>query len=171
MTELEVHHLRGGEKNNIGWGALRWQEMVGIKEVLFGKLHELRYLPTSFVLATSPIPPAQASSASPTAAGSAHIYCTTPRRPLCSACSSQLRWKIRSPMCRTRRIGPTAPACCALPPLVPVAPVPSRSFAQVPGRRAAPGPAGQHWFQPAAQHMFMIIQVMTDKMTKSRSFP
>ena len=37
--------LRGGGKDSIGYGALRWQEMVGTDEVLFGKLRELRYLP------------------------------------------------------------------------------------------------------------------------------
>jgi len=30
---------------NIGWGALRWQEMIGTDEVWFGKHSELRYLP------------------------------------------------------------------------------------------------------------------------------
>ena len=33
MTELEVQHLRGRGENNIGWGMLRWQEMVGTDEV------------------------------------------------------------------------------------------------------------------------------------------
>jgi hypothetical protein len=40
-----IHNLRGGWTNNIGWGALRWQEMVGTDEVRFGKHRELRYLP------------------------------------------------------------------------------------------------------------------------------
>ena len=40
-----THHLRGGGNNNIGWGALLWQEMVGTDEVRFGKHRELRYLP------------------------------------------------------------------------------------------------------------------------------
>lgn len=40
-----THHLRGGGDHNIGWGALRWQEMVGTDEVKFGKHRELRYLP------------------------------------------------------------------------------------------------------------------------------
>lgn len=40
-----THHLRGGGNHNIGWGALRWQEMVGTDEVRFGKHSELRYLP------------------------------------------------------------------------------------------------------------------------------
>jgi len=40
-----THHLRGGGSHNIGWGALRWQEMVSTDEVRFGKLRELRYLP------------------------------------------------------------------------------------------------------------------------------
>ena len=52
-----THHLRGGGSHKIGWGALRWQEMVSTDEVRFGKLRELRYLPktssTSFMLATS----------------------------------------------------------------------------------------------------------------------
>ena len=39
-----THHLRGGGNNNIGWGALWWQEVVGTNEVLFGKHSELRYL-------------------------------------------------------------------------------------------------------------------------------
>ena len=40
-----THHLRGGGTRNIGWGALRWQEMIGTNEVRFGKHSELRYLP------------------------------------------------------------------------------------------------------------------------------
>ncbi len=40
-----THHLRGGGTRNLGWGALRWQEMVGTDEVRFGKHRELRYLP------------------------------------------------------------------------------------------------------------------------------
>jgi hypothetical protein len=40
-----THHLRGGGTRNIGWGALRWQEMVGTDEVRFGKHRVLRYLP------------------------------------------------------------------------------------------------------------------------------
>ena len=40
-----THHLRGGGTRNIGWGALRWQEMIGTDEVWFGKHSELRYLP------------------------------------------------------------------------------------------------------------------------------
>jgi hypothetical protein len=40
-----IHNLRGGGDHNIGWGALRWQEMVGTDEVRFGKHRELRYLP------------------------------------------------------------------------------------------------------------------------------
>ena len=40
-----THHLRGGGDHNIGWGALRWQEMVGTDTVRFGKHRELRYLP------------------------------------------------------------------------------------------------------------------------------
>ena len=40
-----THNLRGGGKNNIGWGTLRWQQMVGTDVVRFGKLRELRYLP------------------------------------------------------------------------------------------------------------------------------
>ena len=40
-----THHLRGGGSHNIGWGALRWQELVSTDEVRFGKLRELRYLP------------------------------------------------------------------------------------------------------------------------------
>ena len=39
------HRLLGGGSHNIGWGALRWQEMVGTDKVRFGKLRELRYLP------------------------------------------------------------------------------------------------------------------------------
>ena len=40
-----THHLRGEGDHNIGWGALRWQEMVGTDKVRFGKHRELRYLP------------------------------------------------------------------------------------------------------------------------------
>ena len=40
-----THQLLGGGSHNIGWGALRWQELVGSDEVRFGKLRELRYLP------------------------------------------------------------------------------------------------------------------------------
>ena len=40
-----IHHLRGGGNNNIGWGALRWQEMINTDEVRFGKHPVLRYLP------------------------------------------------------------------------------------------------------------------------------
>ena len=40
-----THHLRGGGKHDLGWGALRWQEMVGTNEVLFGKHREIRFLP------------------------------------------------------------------------------------------------------------------------------
>ena len=45
-----THHLRGGGSHNIGWGALRWQEMVSTDEVLFGKLRELRYLPKKIMI-------------------------------------------------------------------------------------------------------------------------
>ena len=40
-----THKLLGDGSHNIGWGALRWQEMVGTDKVRFGKLRELRYLP------------------------------------------------------------------------------------------------------------------------------
>ena len=40
-----THYLRGGGSNNRGWGALRWQEMVGTGTVRFGIHHQLRYLP------------------------------------------------------------------------------------------------------------------------------
>lgn len=40
-----THHLRGGGSHNIGWGALRWQELIGTDEVRFGKNTVLRYLP------------------------------------------------------------------------------------------------------------------------------
>ena len=40
-----THNLRGGGKTAAGWGALRWQEMVGTDEVRFGKHTLLRYLP------------------------------------------------------------------------------------------------------------------------------
>ena len=40
-----THHLLAGGVNNIGWEALRWQELVGTDEVRFGKLRELIYLP------------------------------------------------------------------------------------------------------------------------------
>jgi len=40
-----THHLRGGGKHDLGWGALRWQEMVGTDEVRFGKHREIRFLP------------------------------------------------------------------------------------------------------------------------------
>ena len=40
-----THCLRGGGKHNIGWGALRWQEMIGTDEVRFGKHRVLRHLP------------------------------------------------------------------------------------------------------------------------------
>ena len=46
MRRREItHNLRGGGKNNIGWGALMWQDMVGTGEVRFGTLDILRYLP------------------------------------------------------------------------------------------------------------------------------
>ena len=45
LQQREItHHLRGGN-NNIGWGMLRWQEMVGTNEVRFSKHRELRFLP------------------------------------------------------------------------------------------------------------------------------
>ena len=40
-----THHLRGGGIHDLGWGALRWQEMVGTDEVRFGKHREIRFLP------------------------------------------------------------------------------------------------------------------------------
>ena len=40
-----THHLRGGGSHNIGWGALRWQELIGTDEVRFVKNTVLRYLP------------------------------------------------------------------------------------------------------------------------------
>ena len=40
-----THHLRGGGTRNIGWGALRWTEMIGVDEVRFGIHREIRYLP------------------------------------------------------------------------------------------------------------------------------
>jgi hypothetical protein len=40
-----THQLRGGGENNRGWGALRWQEMVGTDTVKFGTHRQLRYLP------------------------------------------------------------------------------------------------------------------------------
>ena len=40
-----THHLRGGGKHDLGWGALRWQEMVGTDEVRFGKHSAIRFLP------------------------------------------------------------------------------------------------------------------------------
>ena len=40
-----THKLRGGGNNNIGWGALMWQDMVGTGDVRFGFLPVLRYLP------------------------------------------------------------------------------------------------------------------------------
>ena len=46
MRRREItHKLRGGGNNNIGWGALMWQDMVGTGEVRFGSLEILRYLP------------------------------------------------------------------------------------------------------------------------------
>jgi hypothetical protein len=46
LRQREItHRLRGGSTNNVGWGALRWQEMVGTDEVRFGKHRELLYLP------------------------------------------------------------------------------------------------------------------------------
>ena len=44
----QMHNLRGGGNNNIGWGALRWQDLmilIGASEVRFGKHREIRYLP------------------------------------------------------------------------------------------------------------------------------
>jgi hypothetical protein len=41
----QMHKLRGGGNNNIGWGALRWQDLIGASEVRFGKHREIRYLP------------------------------------------------------------------------------------------------------------------------------
>jgi len=40
-----IHTLRGGGKTNIGWGALRWQDLIGASEVRFGKHPEISYLP------------------------------------------------------------------------------------------------------------------------------
>jgi hypothetical protein len=40
-----THHLRGGGTRNIGWGALRWQDLIGASQVRFGKHREIRYLP------------------------------------------------------------------------------------------------------------------------------
>jgi len=46
MRRREItHKLRGGGNNNLGWGALMWQDMVGTGEVRFGTLEILRYLP------------------------------------------------------------------------------------------------------------------------------
>jgi len=46
MRRREItHNLRGGGKENVGWGALMWQDMVGTGEVRFGTLEILRYLP------------------------------------------------------------------------------------------------------------------------------
>ena len=41
-----THHFRGGGNNNIGWGALRWQEMVGTNEVLLGQAQLAALPPT-----------------------------------------------------------------------------------------------------------------------------
>lgn len=41
----QTQELKGGGKNNIGWGALRWQDLIGATEVRFGKHREIRYLP------------------------------------------------------------------------------------------------------------------------------
>ena len=40
-----THDFRGGGKNLLGWGALRWQEMVSTDETRFGKHPVLRFLP------------------------------------------------------------------------------------------------------------------------------
>ena len=40
-----THGLHSGGQDNRGWGALRWQEMVGTDTVRFGKHRQLRYLP------------------------------------------------------------------------------------------------------------------------------
>ena len=40
-----THQLRGGGQDNRGWGALRWQEMVGTDTVRFGTHCVIRYLP------------------------------------------------------------------------------------------------------------------------------
>ena len=46
MRRREItHKLRGGGNNNLGRGALMWQDMVGTGEVRFGTLEILRYLP------------------------------------------------------------------------------------------------------------------------------
>ena len=45
MRRREItHNLRGGGKENIGWGALMWQDMVSTGAVRFGTLEILRYL-------------------------------------------------------------------------------------------------------------------------------
>ena len=41
----EITHRHGGGQDNRGWGALRWQEMVGTDTVRFGTHRQLRYLP------------------------------------------------------------------------------------------------------------------------------
>ena len=43
MADIQL--WKGGGNNNIGWGALMWQDMVGTGEVRFGSLEILRYLP------------------------------------------------------------------------------------------------------------------------------
>ena len=40
-----TYKLRGGGNDNIGWGALRWQDLIGASQVRFGKHREIRYLP------------------------------------------------------------------------------------------------------------------------------
>jgi hypothetical protein len=39
-----THLLRGGGKQAIGWGALRWQETISTDEVCFGRHMQLRWL-------------------------------------------------------------------------------------------------------------------------------
>ena len=39
-----THRLRGGGKDAIGWGALRWQETINTDEVCFGRHVQLRWL-------------------------------------------------------------------------------------------------------------------------------
>ena len=43
-----THQLHGGDSNQIGWGALRWQEMFATDEVLFGTI--VFFLSTIFTL-------------------------------------------------------------------------------------------------------------------------
>ena len=40
-----THNLRGGGSKTSGWGALRWQDMVGTGNVRFGNHPVLKYLP------------------------------------------------------------------------------------------------------------------------------